>query len=104
MKTLRLLPSARRDLDAIWDYTAQVWGLDQAESYVATLGRDMGRLQDYPELGPVHRSRVGAFRKFPSGHHLIFYQVTDANVVIVRVLHERMDVPGQLGGDEASLA
>lgn len=98
MKALHLLPSAQRDLDAIWDYTAAAWGLEQAENYLQTLRRDMERLRDYPELGPAHRSRHGSFRKLPSGHHFIFYVVGDSTVEVVRVLHERMDVTQQPGG------
>jgi len=95
--SLRLLPSAQRDLDAIWDYTAAAWGVDQAESYVQTLARDMERLRHYPQLGRVHPSRHAAFRKLPSGHHIIFYIVVHSAVEVVRVLHERMDASRQLG-------
>lgn len=97
MKSIRLLPSAQRDLDAIWNYTAAAWGVDQAESYLQTLRRDMERLRGYPELGPAHLSRHAAFRKLASGHHIIFYLVAGPAVEVVRVLHERMDVSRQLG-------
>lgn len=33
----------------------------------------------------------------PSGHHLVFYVVTESDVEIVRVLHERMDARLRLG-------
>lgn len=98
MKSLRLLPSARRDLDVIWDYTAAAWGLDQAEAYITTLRRDMERLREFPELGAEHPSRHAKFRKLPSGHHFIYYVVSDATIEVVRVLHERMDVVRHLAG------
>jgi toxin ParE1/3/4 len=98
VKALRLFPAAQRDLDTIWDYTAAAWGLEQAEAYIQTLHRDMERLRDYPELGPVHPSRIAAFRKLASGHHIIFYIVQGSAVEVVRVLHARMDVKRQLGG------
>ncbi len=97
MKALRLLPSAQRDLDAIWNYTAAAWGIEQAETYIAALRWDMERLCEYPQLGPPHRSRVAEFRKLPSGHHLIFYLVRDQTVEVARILHERMDLTRQLG-------
>lgn len=96
MKALHLLPSARRDLDSIWDYTAAAWGLDQAESYITTLRRDMERLRAFPELGAEHASRHAKFRKLPNGHHFIYDVVTSCSVDVVRVLHERMDVARHL--------
>ena len=96
MKALHLLPSAQRDLDAIWDYTAQAWGLDQAQSYVLTLQRDMERLREFPMLGAAHPSRHATFRKLPSGHHFIYYLVAETAIEVVRVLHERMDVSRHL--------
>jgi len=98
VKQLHLLPSAQRDLDAIWDYTANAWGIDQAESYVTALRRDMEQLREYPQLGVVHASRHASFRKLPSGHHFIYYVIAGAGVEVVRVLHERMDVARLLSG------
>lgn len=97
MKSIHLRPSAQRDLDTIWDYTATAWGVDQAECYVQTLRHDLDRLRGYPELGPAHPSRHAAFRKLPSGHHIIFYIVAGSAVEVVRILHERMDMGRQLG-------
>lgn len=98
MKPLRLLRSALRDLDTIWTYTARTWGVAQADTYVTALHCDMERLREYPELGPAHPSRIAAFRKLPSGHHVIFYLVLEDCVEVVRVLHERMDLKRQLDG------
>lgn len=97
MTTLRIAPNARRDLASIWSYTAEAWGRGQADEYIASLYRDMGRVCDFPEMGSAYISQVGKFRKLSSGHHLIFYRPSDDGVEIVRVLHERMDVEGQLG-------
>ena len=37
MKRLIYTPQAIRDIDGIWDYTAERWGIDQAELYVSAL-------------------------------------------------------------------
>ena len=34
MSRYQLSPRARRDLEGIWDYTAQRWGAAQAEAYI----------------------------------------------------------------------
>jgi toxin ParE1/3/4 len=32
------------------------------------------------------------YRKYPVGSHILFYRVTKAAIVVVRILHQRMDV------------
>ncbi|MCB2067078.1 MAG: type II toxin-antitoxin system RelE/ParE family toxin [Erythrobacter sp.] len=97
MISLRLSREARRDLQAIWNYTAQAWDEEQAEAYVRALHASMARLREFPELGPPHATRVAQLRKLASGHHLIFYLVEPEEIKVVRVLHERTDVTAQLG-------
>jgi toxin ParE1/3/4 len=95
---LLIAPAALKDLEAIWSYTLKTWSIEQADSYVATIYRDMARLIDFPHSGPAHPTKVGKFRKLASGHHLIFYAVLDHSIQVVRILHERMDVERRLGG------
>lgn len=96
MKSLKIAPAARRDLSAIWQYTANAWGHAQAETYLTALHQDMRRLREFPDIGTPHPSRIGQFRKVPSGHHLIFYLIYGDAVEVIRVLHERMDIRAQL--------
>ena len=42
---LKITPKARADLDAIWDYTVQQWNVEQAEAYLASLGKTMQLLE-----------------------------------------------------------
>ena len=37
MAELRLSPAAERDLEGIWRYTAERWGVAQAEHYIDLL-------------------------------------------------------------------
>ena len=83
---------AARDIDRISDDTIERWGNRQARTYVATLRTDIDSLSEFAERFPFHTGRYAQLRKMRSGHHLIFYGVTDDRVLIVRVLHERMDV------------
>ena len=43
-------------------------------------------------MNSTYESRHGTFHKATSGEHLIFYRLCEAVVVVVRVLHNRMDV------------
>ena len=96
MIQVRLTPAAFSDMASIWSYTAEAWGVEQADSYTRSLQNDMARLHDFPDLGTPFPARSGHFRKLPSGHHLIFYQTDGHEIEIVRVLHERMDFEGRL--------
>jgi toxin ParE1/3/4 len=94
MKGYILSPAARGDLDAIWSYTAEKWGIDQAARYVfdirdacqplASDGLKKGRSADNIRAG---------YRKFSVGSHFIFYRISaDRHVEVIRILHQRMDV------------
>ncbi|MGH8241105.1 MAG: type II toxin-antitoxin system RelE/ParE family toxin, partial [Steroidobacteraceae bacterium] len=43
-----LTPRARADLDEIWDYTAERWGLDQAETCIRQLWNAIAAVADSP--------------------------------------------------------
>lgn len=96
MPEFALRPKARADLDSIWDYTVQTWGHDQAKTYLRALSRTFKALAKKPELGRVYDEVYAGLRVYPSGKHLIFYFVTEEGIDVVRVLHERMDIPAHI--------
>jgi toxin ParE1/3/4 len=92
-----LSPAARADLEEIWEYTRQHWGVDQAEDYIRELQHAMARAAANPRIGRAcDEIRIG-YRKLAGGSHVFFYRVTDNGVIdVVRVLHQRMDVDRHL--------
>ena len=87
----RLSPRAESDIEEIWLYTFKNWSTEQANRYHNVIvdafedlaaGRKTGRLVDI---------REGYF-KYPVGAHLVFYRFAETGLVVVRVLHQRMDV------------
>ena len=92
-----LLPAARRDLSQIWLDTADRWGVDQADGYIAAINRRFAGIADFPSSYPEYRSGRGKFRKAASGEHLIFYIIAADRIEIVRVLHSRIDLDALLG-------
>ena len=87
----RLSPAARSDLDEIWDYSAEQWGPDQADNYVLDLIGAIERIASGKRHGrPCDNIRAGYF-KFACQSHLIFYKKEKDAVVLIRVLHQRMD-------------
>jgi toxin ParE1/3/4 len=90
VKLLVYSPEADRDLGEIWSYTAERWSVLQADTYLNQLldafdSLAAGRLRG----SPANASRPGYLR-LPVGSHVAFYRET-AEVIIVRVLHQRMD-------------
>ena len=88
---------AALDIDRIADSTIARWGSPQARSYIATLRVDIESLGRFPERFPSHHGRYSQLRKMRSGHHVVFYQVFEARVHVIRVLHERMHFDPKLG-------
>lgn len=90
-------PRARSDLAEIWDFTAGRWGADQADRYVGAIVATVDAVAAGEKTGrAVDRVRRG-YRRIRSGSHLVFYRRgASAEVVVVRILHERMDVARHL--------
>lgn len=86
-----LTPRAQADFEEIWDYTAERWGLDQAETYTRQLWETIQRVANEPPLGHECKEVRDGYRQYPSGSHVLFYRLTADGIDIVRILHERMD-------------
>jgi len=98
MKRLVVARAARADLRAIDRYTQEQWGVAQKRRYLVAIRERFRALMRRPELGPIRDDLRGAYRSLPCGRHVIFYRVEGAAVIVVRVLHERMDMARHLPG------
>ena len=90
MSFVRFTPAAQRDLEGIWEYTFDVWGLAQAERYVDDIRDVCEGLASGKRVGRRVEVRDG-YLKCPVGRHLVFYRMGSDGVDVVRVLHQRMD-------------
>ena len=86
-----LSPRAQTDLDQIWDYTAERWGLNQAETYTRQIWADIQTVAKSPLLGRECEEVRAGYRQYPSGSHVLFYRLTRDGIEVIRILHERMD-------------
>ena len=86
-----LTPRAQTDLDEIWDYTADRWGLNQAETYTRQPWTDIAIVADRPSLGRECNEVRRGYRMYPSGSHALFCRQTADGIDVVRILHERVD-------------
>ena len=96
MKRLHLRPQARRDLHSIRQYTRATWGIVQTKSYLRAIERAFIRIAENPEIGQSYSSETQTYRRMRAGLHVIFFRVISDAVLIVRVLHEKMNFDDHL--------
>lgn len=86
-----VLSTAESDLGDIWRYTAEHWGIEQADRYIRNLESHFQAIADNPSRGRAcDEIREGYFR-IPVGSYFIFYSVSRSVVSIARILHQRRD-------------
>ncbi len=96
MSQLRLVPKARADLDAIWEYTVKHWGIEQAEAYLLSLGETMKLLANQPGLGRNIDDIREGYSIFPAASHIFIFRSQPDVIEIIRILHKSMDVERHL--------
>lgn len=74
-------------------YTADEWGVSQADNYTAALTRRMEKIAEQPQLGSSIRGLPDIYRRIKADRHRIIYRYDEVALTIVRILHERQDVP-----------
>ena len=86
--TFRLTRQAERDVIDIYFYTAEPFGLAQADTYHDKLEATFRVLAERPHIARERVEIDPPVRVHPFGSHIIIYTVAaDENVLIVRVRH-----------------
>lgn len=92
-----LSPAARADLEQIWEYTCELWDVDQAEKYAREIQRAIERVVDNPMIGRACDQIRPGYRKHSVGSLTLYYRFASGDVIdVVRILHNRMDVDRHL--------
>jgi len=99
MLKLLLTPKAELDLEEIYEYPLMTWGFKQAEKYQDDLYDSILGILDNPKIGVIYYYKEGNYRKLNSNRHLIFYRISVTECIVVRILHERMDLKTYLEGN-----
>ena len=88
---------ANEDLNNIWNYTYETWSESQADKYYQTIKLACMEIGKKPKSGKVYNGISRNLLGVKSGKHLIFYSfVSDNEIQIIRILHERMDLKNRL--------
>ena len=86
-----LSPRAQADIEAIWDYSSEHWGIEQAEAYTREIRERIEEVAARPEIGRDCSDIRTGYHKISCGSHVVFYRLVGEGVDVVRILHERMD-------------
>jgi toxin ParE1/3/4 len=88
---------ARTDLEAIWVYTVEQWGVERADRHVQGLFECFAELAANPRLGRERDDVKAGDRGFPQGRHLVFQVIASAVIEVIGVVHQGADVDAQPG-------
>ena len=95
MRSLVFLPAAEADIEAIWDYSADRWGKDQADRYTDDIRDLCEALAQGDKSGRPVDVRPGLL-KCRMASHMIYFRSEAERIVVVRVLHSAQDVERNL--------
>ncbi len=87
----QLSDEAARDIEGILHHSVQCFGAVQAERYFEALKECIELLADNPNIGHSAEDILPDYLRFPHESHVIFYKTLSSSILIVRILHERMD-------------
>ena len=97
---LELTEIARADLKSIRRYSQRAWGTERTDRYMQALRDTMKGLVGGTTVTRPRDDIRPDLRMAVSGRHCVFLEADHSRVLVLRVLHERMDHPRHLQLDE----
>ena len=81
------------DLNDIYNYTFEQWSESKADNYYEKIKLACNRVAKNPNIGKKYNAINKNLLGIKCGKHIIFYKVISNNEIeVVRILHERMDL------------
>ena len=96
-----LTNKAVEDLTNIWNYTFDTWSERQADIYYNMLIESCQKIAENPLLyGLKYDEITEGLRGYRANKHIIFYQILqDDKILVIRILHQRMDLKRRMVED-----
>lgn len=101
MKRLDLTEIAKADLASIRRYSMRTWGRDQAGKYMEALRDVVKGLVRGTVITRVRDDLRPGVQMATSGRHSIFFEADESSILVIRVLHDRMDYRRHLDNSSA---
>ena len=100
MRRLELTDIARADLKSIRRYSTRTWGQDQTSRYMSAIRDTLKKLVRGSVVTRNREDLRPGLQMATSGRHGIFLEADQSRVLVVRVLHDRMDYRRHLEASE----
>jgi len=97
MAKYKFTHKAIHDLSEIWEYTFDTWSEKQADKYYNILLENCVEVAKNSDLGKKYHDIHPELYGYNVLKHIIFYRVvSNEEIEITRILHERMDLKNKL--------
>jgi len=96
VSAFKLTPDAKSSLMQIARYTEQHWGKRQRNIYLGIIDDCFHALSENPHMGTMRPEIHHALRSQQVGKHVVFYTTQQDFIVIVHILHQRMEPASHL--------
>jgi toxin ParE1/3/4 len=87
----QLTEDADRDVEEILVYSIKNFGVVRTQHYFEALKDCIELLAENPGMGHSAEDILPEYLCFPHDSHMIFYKNLSSSILVVRILHERMD-------------
>ena len=89
---IELSAAAAKDIEAILEQSLVDFAWLQTEKYYESLKRCLELLSENRGMGTTAERVRPGYRRFSHESHVVFYRVSEGGILVIRVLHARMDV------------
>lgn len=86
MANYRLSPNAKEDLERIWFYGLEQWGVVEADQYIQALYQRFDELSEQPLLYPAVDEIREGYRRSVCGGDSIFYRINNTDIEIMAII------------------
>ncbi len=80
------------DLEEIFEYTYEEFGLNQAIKYLEYIDETFLIIVNNPQIGKARNELKKGLFSMPVGKHIVFYRILIEHIRIVRVLYGGRDL------------
>jgi toxin ParE1/3/4 len=95
---IRHTEQARRDLREIWHYIERSDAI-AADRQLRRIANKIVQISQVPEMGRLRPELSESLRSFTEGRYIIFYELEEAVLRIVRVMHNARDITAEMFDD-----
>lgn len=96
MREVIYRPRAAADLEDIARYSKETHGERQAKTYLQDIQKKAELAADLPGLGANLSGLPEQYRRLQAARHRLIYRYDNNRLIVVRILHERQELPPDL--------